>query len=228
MRGEFDSLSALDEGEGKAANEAMLSARLTEDSKLLQRILQAEGWYDAAVQTRIDRAPREPMASRSPRCCRSRRASATRSARSRCTADPTVPPELIANNLALKVGEPIVAERIQGAEANVAIVLPQKGYPFASVGQRDVLLDPDTHLGDYTLPVTSGPRARFGGFRTTGDLAFDGEHVEGAGAVQARRTVRQPQGRRSAPGAGRDRAVLHRRGRAGAQRPAPIPTAPNT
>jgi translocation and assembly module TamA len=57
-------LSALDEGDGKAANEAMLSARLTEDSKLLQRILQAEGWYDAAVQTRIDRSPAPRTASR--------------------------------------------------------------------------------------------------------------------------------------------------------------------
>ena len=36
-----------------------LSARLTEDSKLLQRILQAEGWYDGAVQTSIERAPQE-------------------------------------------------------------------------------------------------------------------------------------------------------------------------
>ena len=93
------------------------------------------------------------------------------------TADATVPPGLIVDNLALKVGEPIVAQRIQGAEANVAILLPQKGYPFAEVGQRDVLLDPETRLGDYTLPVTVGPRARFGGFATTGDLAFDARHI---------------------------------------------------
>ena len=26
----------------------------------------------------------------------------------------------------------------------------------------DVLLDPETHVGDYTLPITLGPRARFG------------------------------------------------------------------
>ena len=77
---QFEALSALRDAKGKAANEAMLSARLTEDSKLLQRLLQSEGWYDAQVETRIDRSARQPMASRSARCCWSRRASATRSA----------------------------------------------------------------------------------------------------------------------------------------------------
>jgi len=177
MQGEFDSLSALEEGDGKAANEAMLSARLTEDSKLLQRILQAEGWYDGAVQTTIERAPSETGGQVT--------AVLQVSPGTRYTigtiaveADAPTPPDLITSNLALKVGEPIVAQRIQGAEANLAIVLPQEGYPFATVGQRDVLLDPDTHLGDYTLPITLGPRARFGGFRTTGDLAFGASHVK--------------------------------------------------
>ena len=92
-------------------------------------------------------------------------------------AAPTMPSDLVRSNLALKVGEPIVAERVQGAEAQVAVALPQHGYPFAEVGQRDVLLDRDTGKGDYTLPVTVGPRARFGGIETTGDLAFDAKHV---------------------------------------------------
>jgi len=175
---QFKKLSALREGDGKAANEAMLAARLTEDSKLLQRLLQSEGYYDAQIQTRIDRStvatdgqPVSAILVVSP----GRRYTI---GTIQVTADATVPAGLIDKNLALKVGEPIVAQRIQGAEANVAIVLPQQGYPFAEVGQRDVLLDPDTHSGDYVLPVTLGPRARFGGFQTTGDLAFDVKHVE--------------------------------------------------
>jgi len=173
---EFKSLSALRQGKGKVANDAMLSARLAEDSKLMQRILQAEGWYDATVQTRVDQAAAragEPVTAVlliSP-------GERYRLGSIAVTAAPTTPPDLIGRNLALQVGEPIVAERIQGAEANVAIVLPQQGYPFATVGQRDVLLDPETHLGDYTLPVEVGPRARFGGFRTTGEQAFDVRHV---------------------------------------------------
>ncbi|NJC05571.1 translocation and assembly module TamA [Sphingomonas kaistensis] len=177
MQSEFDSLSALEDGDGKAANEAMLSARLTEDSKLLQRILQAEGWYDGAVQTRIERATSEDG---QPVTAVLQVSPGTRYTLGSIAlqADAPTPPDLITRNLALNVGEPIVAQRIQGAEANVAIVLPQEGYPFATIGQRDVLLDPETHLGDYTLPITLGPRARFGGFRTTGDLAFGAGHVK--------------------------------------------------
>ena len=93
-------------------------------------------------------------------------------------ADPVEPPNLIRENLALEVGEPIVAARVQGAEARVAVELLQNGYPFSQIGQRDILLDPETQDGVYTLPITTGPRSRFGGIRTTGDLAFDADHVE--------------------------------------------------
>jgi translocation and assembly module TamA len=172
---EFNHLSALHEGKGKAGNAAMVSARLGEDAKLLQRILAAEGWYEARVRTRIDR---------SDTAGRPLTAVLTVTPGKRYTlgsiavhAAPTVPPDLIRSNLALKVGEPIIAERVQGAEAQVAVALPQNGYPFATVGQRDVLLDRETGNGDYTLPVDVGPRARFGDIATTGDLAFDAKHV---------------------------------------------------
>ncbi|GAA4002683.1 autotransporter assembly complex protein TamA [Sphingomonas humi] len=178
MLGEFKALSALDDGKGKAANEAMLSARLTEDSKLVQRILQAEGWYDVTVQTRIERAPEAAADQPVTVVLQVSPGERYKLASIKVEADPVVPADLITKNLALQAGEPIVAQRIQGAEANLAIKLPQEGYPFAVVGQRDVLLDPETHLGDYTLPLTLGPRARFGGFRTTGDLAFGASHVK--------------------------------------------------
>jgi translocation and assembly module TamA len=58
------------------------------------------------------------------------------------------------------------------------VALPQEGYPFATVGQRDILLDQDTGEGVYTLPVDIGPRARFGGISTSGDTAFDADHIE--------------------------------------------------
>jgi len=186
LAGQFKALSALQEAKGKAANEAQLSARLEEDSKLVIRILQAEGWYDAAVQTRIDKAAAVPAAtSGAPAAPQPVTAviSVVPGERYKLgsiaiSAAPVVPADLVTKNLPLKVGEPIVAERIQGAEANVAVVLPQQGYPFAKVGQRDVLLDQETHLGDYTLPIELGPRARFGGFRSTGKEAFDIRHVE--------------------------------------------------
>ncbi|HWV59169.1 MAG TPA: BamA/TamA family outer membrane protein [Sphingopyxis sp.] len=178
----FGDLSALYDGDGKADNAAMIRARLSADGELMQRILASEGYYDAIVDTRIDRGPREEGQER-----RRRSTTAVIDVKpgKRYTladiiinAEPTVPPNLIADNFPLSVGEPIVAQRIQGAEAAIALKLPQEGYPFAKVGQRDILLDGATGDGVYTLPVDIGKRSRFGGIETTGDLAFDAEHVE--------------------------------------------------
>ncbi|WP_207094395.1 autotransporter assembly complex family protein [Novosphingobium sp. PY1] len=177
LKSQFNGLSALRKGDGKAANIAMISARLTEDSELLQNILAAEGWYSARVRTRIDRGAQgdgQPL-----------QAVLTVRPGKRYVfsdivikAEPTLPPHLIEDNVALKPGEPIVAERVQGTEAQIAVALPENGYPFAAVGDRDILLDRQTGEGVYTLPVDIGPRGRFGGITTDGDLAFDAHHIE--------------------------------------------------
>ena len=177
IAGMFKGLSALEDADGEAANVAMLSARVTEDSALLQRILRAEGWYDAKVETRIDRsedATGQPLTAVLDVIPGNR----FTFAEIIIEAEPTIPEALIEKNLALQVGEPIVAARVQGAEAQVAIALPEQGYPFAKVGQRDILLDQDTADGVYTLPVETGPRARFGGFSSSGNEAFGADHVD--------------------------------------------------
>jgi translocation and assembly module TamA len=185
----FGDLSALYDGDGKADNFAMLRARLSADSELMSRILASEGYYDAVVETRIDRgeageAGADAAANRAAARNRSITAVIDVKPGKRYTfsdividAKPTVPPTLISDNFPLAVGEPIVAQRVQGAEAAIALKLPQEGYPFAKVGQRDILLDGDTGEGVYTLPVDIGSRGRFGGIETTGKLAFDAEHV---------------------------------------------------
>lgn len=177
LRAMFDDLSALRDGDGEAANMAQLSARLTEDSALIQRILASEGWYEAQATTRIEQPVSEEA---QPLVAVLEVAPGPRYTFSDIVIDApeTVPPNLIRDNLALEVGQPIIAERVQGAEAQVAVTLPTEGYPFATIGQRDILLDQDTGEGAYTLPVDIGPRTRFGGIRTTGDLAFDADHVD--------------------------------------------------
>src|SRR3546814_5149499 len=81
------------------------------------------------------------------------------------------------NLLPLKSGDPIVAATVEGAEASLMLRLPEQGYPFVDIGPRDILLDPATGLGDYTLPVDPGPRARFGGYRTEGGIGSASERV---------------------------------------------------
>ncbi len=172
----FRSLSALEDGDGEATNGAMIAARAREDEALAIRILRSEGYYDGTAVIALEQLPEEPARVR---------AVLTAAPGQRYnfgTIDITGPaPEPLAlarEALELQTGQPIVSERVVAAEANINLELPQKGYPFVEVGTRDILLDPATATGDYTLPVESGPRSLFAGFTTEGDLAFDAEHVE--------------------------------------------------
>ncbi len=180
LRALFNGLSALRQGDGKAANVAMIQARLEEDSALMQTILASEGWYSAEVTIRIDLAATAEDDKPGAMTAVIDVVPGKRYSLGKIdvVAGPTEPPALISDNLALKPGEPIVAERVQGAEAKVSLALPEQGYPFAKVGERSILLDRETGLGDYTLPIETGPRARFGGFATEGDQAFGVDHIE--------------------------------------------------
>jgi translocation and assembly module TamA len=175
LEGRFRSLSALDKGDGQAANGAVVAARAREDERLAATILQSEGYYDAVVSSQVAPVPNEQN-----------RVAATISATPgprysfgaiAITGPETVPPGIAREALKLKSGDPIVAADVEAGEANVRLRLPQQGYPFVDLGPRDVLLDPATHLGDYTLPVDAGARSSFGGFTTEGKLAFDAKHV---------------------------------------------------
>ncbi len=170
---QFKALSSLQEGKGKAANATMVQARAREDEQLAIRIMRAKGYYDGTATSVIENPPGERI-----------RAIVTAIPGKQFTlgsiridTQPTVPPNLVQRELPLKVGDPVDAERIQAAEANVSLKLPQQGYPFAEVGQRDILLDDTAYTGAYTLPVTTGPRSSFGTYSTTGKLAFDADHV---------------------------------------------------
>lgn len=175
LTSEFNALSALRKGDGKAANTAMISARLTEDSELMQNILASEGWYSPLVTTRIDSGEEGQALTAVISVTPGKRYVFSDIV---VNADPTEPPNLISDNLALEPGQPIIAERVQGAEAKVALALPENGYPFAEVKERDILLDRETGDGVYTLPVEVGPRSRFGDISTDGELAFDADHIQ--------------------------------------------------
>ena len=175
LEGRFRSLSALDDAEGDAVNGAMIAARAEEDVAMAVRLLRSEGYYDAVATSAIEQLPDQPGRLR---------VTITVAAGSRYNlgaiaiagAD-TEPPGMVRRFLPLETGHPLRAADVEAAEANVLLRLPQEGYPFPELGLRDIVLDPDTHIGDYTLPLNPGPRARFGGFTTEGDLAFDAAHV---------------------------------------------------
>uniref|UniRef100_UPI0008308C43 autotransporter assembly complex protein TamA n=1 Tax=Sphingomonas pituitosa TaxID=99597 RepID=UPI0008308C43 len=173
---EFRGLSALQHGKGKAANAAMVSARAREDEKLALRLMKSLGYYDATASSSIAQNP--PNSGSLRATITASPGKLYRLGSVRIESDPTVPPGLLDRELNLNPGDPIQADRVLGAEANVSLRMPQQGYPFIELGQRDVVLDDATHTGDYTLPVTLGPRASFGQIQTAGRRqVFTPEHI---------------------------------------------------
>lgn len=175
MADRFNDLSALRRGKGRAANAAQVSSRSDEDVLLLKKLLANQGWFDAQVMPRIDRAEGKDQ----PLVVTLDVVPGKRFALASITldAEPTVPANLIRDNLTLRLGDPVVAEQVIAAEARVALALPEHGYPFAEVGARDVLLDPDNGNADYTLPVKTGPRGSYGGIVSQGKQAFGADHI---------------------------------------------------
>jgi translocation and assembly module TamA len=173
---QFKKLSALEDGDGEADDGAMVAARLAEDQKLAISLFSRQGYFDATLNGRIDQPGKEgdPVSvvlSVTP---------GPRYALGSIVFDAPVvePATLITENFVPKIGEPIVAERILSAEANIALLLPQQGYPFAKIGQRDIVLDPATQTGDYTLPVDTGQRSLFGKIVVEVGGVFKADHVE--------------------------------------------------
>ncbi|WP_253190477.1 autotransporter assembly complex family protein [Sphingomonas sp. LM7] len=172
----FRDLSALEDGDGKAANATMVSARAREDERLAVRLMQSLGYYDGTAISMIDQNPRNSGNVRAT--ITATPGKLYRLGQVNVVAGPTVPAGLVDRELNLNPGDPIQAERVQGAEANVSLRLPQQGYPFVKLGERDILLDEETQLGDYTLPVELGPRAVFGEIVSQGERpVFDVEHI---------------------------------------------------
>jgi translocation and assembly module TamA len=175
LAGRFRSLSALHQGRGEAVNGAMVAARLREDEALAALLLRAEGYYDAAATGTLEQLPDQPgrLLVAITAAPGERYAFGT----IEVTGPATDPPGMAREAMRIEPGDPIVADRVIASEANILLRLPERGYPFPEIGQRDIELDPETLLGAYRLPVDPGPRARFAGFTTEGDLAFDADHV---------------------------------------------------
>jgi len=180
---QFNGLSALKEGGGKAANATQVQARAKEDEALAVRLMRSLGYYDATAIGSVEQNP--PVGAEGGRPGKLRAiVTATPGRLYKLSsvdirAGAVTPSDLLTASLPLKVGDPIEAARIQGAEANLNLVLPQRGYPFVKVGERDILLEdqaPDP-TGAYTLPVDTGPRSSFGQLTTEGDPVFGLDHL---------------------------------------------------
>jgi translocation and assembly module TamA len=175
VRSRFNALSLLGGNNGQADSGAEVRQRARADRQLLLDILNGQGFFDADVQVKTEPAATEGGGINVILTVVPRRRYVL--GQIAFAAPILQPADLISSNFTPKTGDAIVADVILAAEANISVQLPQNGYPFATLGQRDILLDSENAIGDYILPIEPGARSYFGQLRTEGTPAFDAAHV---------------------------------------------------
>ncbi|WP_342658889.1 autotransporter assembly complex protein TamA [Sphingomonas sp. NY01] len=158
LRERFDQLSTLNAHDNEPANAAQLDRRAREDADLLTTLLRGEGYYDASVATRI-----EPGAT--PNVV----LEAVPGALYRF-AGVTIDGLALAGNKAgdlrtafgVKAQDPVDADAIVAGQARLETAIGREGFPFAKVGEPQIVVDRAARTATLDLSVEPGTARRFG------------------------------------------------------------------
>lgn len=154
-----------------------LERRADGDRERLQIALRSAGYYDATLDIRID-AERQPaqvtVAVRPGPEYRFR----TVTIRTE-NGVPLPGPPITADELGLKAGERARAPLVVDAQSGLLRRLGERGYPFAKVAERRVVVDHADHGMDVTFTVDPGPLVEFGETRIEGLKDVDEALIRG-------------------------------------------------
>lgn len=163
-----------------------LERRAETDRDRLQVALRSAGYYDAQVDIRID----EPAAATASAGGNAPPAKVTitvtpgplyhiKTVTVRGTGGSTLPSDVATDDLGLAPGSPAVAQRVLNAESELISRLAKRGYAFAKVTDREVVVDHSDDTMDVTFTVDPGPLIRYGTTRIEGLEGIDEALVRG-------------------------------------------------
>jgi translocation and assembly module TamA len=175
LRQRFDDLSTLNANDGSAANAAQLDRRAREDADLLQTLLRGEGFYDARVTTRVEPGakPLVVLAAEPGTLYRFKGVTLGGVAAAEGKA------QGLRDAFGVKAEDPVNADAIVAGEARLKSQIGQEGFPFAEVGESQIVVDHATKSATLDLAVAPGGERRFGRI-----VALPGNQVFGASHVQ--------------------------------------------
>ena len=172
---DFRKQSVLEEGRKDPTNAAQVDRRSRADAELLAELLRSQGYYDAIVEPRTEAAGAtlrvilEVQAGDQYRF-----ASVSLPGLEVAGAEAT----RLAESFAVKAGDPVIAEDVLAGELALRTALGEQGFAQATIGEREIEINHQTHLATLTLPVTPGAVARFGAIRVSGQPPFSPSHVQ--------------------------------------------------
>jgi translocation and assembly module TamA len=170
----FRQQSALEADRKDPANAAQIGRRSRADADLLAQLLRSQGYYDAAVEPRTERADgglRIVLAADPGQQYRF----VTVDLPGLAAAGPEA--AKLRDAFAVKPGDPVIASDVIAAGTALTRALGQNGFAEAKIGEQQVEINHQTRLASLVLPVDPGPVARFGVIRVSGEPPFSARHV---------------------------------------------------
>jgi translocation and assembly module TamA len=183
---DLSTLRELDDGEESAPQ---VAARARADEELLDNILRTYGYYDGDVVRQLSGGRRTRENGDADTDDIANEPSVRfdilpgvqyRFGRIDLGALPTLPEpdgSRLISAFGIQPGDPLYADRIIEREIELRVALGESGYPFALVGDPDLLIDHARSEGDLTLDVQPGGKYVFGEV-VSGDPRFlSGRHL---------------------------------------------------
>ncbi len=173
----FKSLSTIQTLAKDGNNIAQLAARAREDEKLLQSLLQVYGYYNGQVIRSVASGRRSGAAP-------SVRFDIVPGARyhfgkidlGQLDKAPDYP--ALRSTFKIETGDPLSSDVIVEQQSNLGTALGESGYPFAQIGEPELLIDHDRIEGDLTLDVQPKGKYVFGEVVSDKPRFLSGKHLQ--------------------------------------------------
>lgn len=177
----FKQLSTVEEYDSENSA-ARLAAQARADEALLLRLLRIYGYYDAQVARSVGGAPADEEARAQNGVVRFDIIPGKK-----YTVGAIDLGELAAagedyralrESFAIETGDPLNAFDIEREQADLDIALGESGYPFAAIGDPELLVDHDRQQGDLTMKVAPDGKYNFGHVTSNMPDFMSGKHLE--------------------------------------------------
>jgi translocation and assembly module TamA len=175
----FRQQSALEADRKNPANAAQIGRRSRTDADLLAQLLRSQGYYDAMVEPRTERAGAGLSVVLTVDTGQQYRFASVELPGLEAAGEDA---SKLRKAFGVNAGDPVIAQDVISGGVALTRALGQSGFAEAKLGDQDIEVDHETHLATLVLRVNPGPVARFGAIHVSGKPPFSAHHV----AIMAR------------------------------------------
>lgn len=176
LRVRFKELSTLEQGKGKTANVAQIDRRVREDEELLATLLRAAGYYDARIDTRIEReADGRILVVFAAEPGEVYRFTGVDVSGLDQAGDKA---KALRDAFGVTENDVVDADTVLAGEAKLREQIGREGFPFAKVQEPEVVVDHEDRTATLVMKVDPGAASTFGKVVIDNDDIFSARHIE--------------------------------------------------